>query len=43
MMIEEPQERSVPIHWSVLGIFLTSLVGWVVIGTLIMKIVEASY
>jgi len=42
-MIEEPQERSVPMHWSVLGIFLTSLFGWVVIGTLIMKIVEASY
>lgn len=42
-MIEEPQERSVPIHWSVLGVFLMSLLGWVVIGTLIMKIVEASY
>jgi hypothetical protein len=41
-MIEEPQERSVPMHWSVLGIFLTSLVGWVVIGTLIVRIVEAT-
>ncbi len=43
MMVEEPQERSVPMRWSVLGIFLTSLLVWTAIGTLIMRIVEASH
>ena len=41
-MIEEPQERTMPMRWSVLGILLTSLLVWTVIGTLVMKIVDAS-
>jgi len=42
-MVEEPPERSVPIRWSLLGIFLTSLLVWTAIGTLIMKIADASH
>ncbi len=38
-MTEEPLERSIPMRWSVLGIFLTSLLVWTVIATLIMNIV----
>jgi hypothetical protein len=42
-MIEEPQERTMPMRWSVLGILLTSLLVWTAIGTLVMKVVEASH
>ena len=38
-MIEEPLERNIPMRWSVLGVFLTSLLVWTAIATLILKIV----
>ena len=36
-MIEEPLERNIPMRWSVLGIFLASLIVWTAIATLILE------
>ena len=39
IMIEEPLERNIPMRWSVLGIFLASLLVWTAIATLVLEIV----
>ena len=38
-MIEEPLKRNIPMRWSVIGIFLASLLVWTAIATPVLEIV----